>query len=50
MCVLEKTFLQTPVEGTASVVHYVAKQSAVNITWNYYWMKEKYNLRRLSFK
>lgn len=35
-CVLEKTVLQMPVEGTPSVLHYEAEQFAVNTTWNYY--------------
>lgn len=34
--VLENTLLQMPVEGTLSVLHYVAEQFAVNTTWNYY--------------
>lgn len=34
--VLEKKLLQMPVEGTLSVLYYVAEQFAVNTTWNYY--------------
>lgn len=33
-CVLEKTLLQMPVEGTLSVLHHVAEQFAVNTIWN----------------
>lgn len=35
-CVLEKKLLQMPVKGTLSVLHYMAEQFAVNITWYYY--------------